>query len=521
MGQERKRLRLEKLTEDKVSRIADKKICCYEKSMQYLQELVNKYHVLAQIEYIIDDNTRMQGKCILMDKEITVYPSDYLQEIDWKETILLITSDYYVEVYEKLCENDFLKSYKEVVYYFANRETEYEENYRECYRNSSLEDIIIFRSGPHASSYVKGMDFADNARALFEYMVKNSYNERYKLVWLVKNPEEFARWSNIHNVEFLSFDWSLSEIEEERDKYYHALCLAKYIFFTDAYGFARNCRKDQVRVQLWHGCGFKTRVNFVRCEKRYEYTTVVSDLYAQIHQDIYGLRADQMLVTGYAKEDWLFHPTTKDYKRIFDIPQADKCIFWLPTFRTAKENLSQLNEYMLESATGFPIVETIEQLVELNRLLVRNGIVLIIKLHPFQEKSMVCKMTLSNVIMIDNEKLFENDIQINELLGEAHALISDYSSAAIDYLLLDRPMAFTLDDVKEYEESRGFVFDNIKEWLPGAEVYSFEELCSFVLNIAEGRDITAGKRRELRGKMHKYHDDQSSRRILEALNIMM
>ena len=36
-----------------------------------------------------------------------------------------------------------------------------------------------------------------------------------------------------------------------RELYYKTLCLAKYFFFTDAYGFVRNCRPDQVRVQLF------------------------------------------------------------------------------------------------------------------------------------------------------------------------------------------------------------------------------------------------------------------------------
>ncbi len=39
-------------------------------------------------------------------------------------------------------------------------------------------------------------------------------------------------------------------------------------------------------------------------------------------------------------------------------------------------------------------------------------------------------------------------------------LVSDYSSVAIDYLLLDRPLGFTLDDYEAYTESRGWVFDD-------------------------------------------------------------
>lgn len=362
------------------------------------------------------------------------------------------------------------------------------------------------------------MDFADNARALFEYALKADINHTYELVWLVKDPAEFRRYETVENVSFLSFDWSVSEDQAERDAYYRVLCLAKYLFFTDAYGFARNCRKDQIRVQLWHGCGFKTRVNFVRCEKRYEYTTVISDLYADIHADIYGLRRDQVLVTGYAKEDWLFHSDVADKQRLC-LPQAEQYIFWLPTFRSTEQKLAQLNEYELESETGLPIVNTLDKLKRLDDILRQNDIALIVKLHPFQNRDGINCGKCSHIQLLENADLAEQDIPINRLLGMADALISDYSSAAVDYMLLDRPIAFMLEDVEEYKQSRGFVFDNIREWLPGKEIFTFEDVCTFVEEIANRCDITSEKRRALRKRMHKYCDDRSCQRILEVFNI--
>ena len=86
----------------------------------------------------------------------------------------------------------------ERVYFFANRETEYELAYRARYGMWPLEDIIVFRSGPHAGGYVKGMDFSDNARALFEYMLSAGLNGKYKLVWVVRNPEEFQSYEKYH-----------------------------------------------------------------------------------------------------------------------------------------------------------------------------------------------------------------------------------------------------------------------------------------------------------------------------------
>ncbi len=338
---------------------------------------------------------------------------------------------------------------------------------------------------------MKGMDFADNARALFESALQIGLNHTYELVWIVKNPKEFNQYDSMDNVSFLSFDWSVSGQQEKRDAYYSALCLAKYIFFTDAYGFARNCRKDQIRVQLWHGCGFKTRVNFVRCERRYEYTTVISDLYADIHADIYGLRKDQVLVTGYAKQDWLFHPGKEDMEKLH-IPKAERYIFWLPTFRFTESKLEQLNEYVLESETGLPILNTTEKMNCLNALLSKKNIVLIVKLHPFQNRDKIHCENCTNIYLVENDDMVEQDIPINRLLGQADALISDYSSAAVDFMLLDRPIAFMLEDV-----------------------------CTFVEEVADNRDITADKRRVLRSRMHKYCDDHNCRRILEIFNILV
>lgn len=507
-----------KLAENNIGYLAGRRICCIEKSVSYLEELCRKYDVLEQISCVLDTNRRNLGQFNFQGKTIDVLYISYLLEADFQETAIVITSDYYKEVYENIVtvfETDISDM---TIYYFANRETEYEESYRDLYEDVPLENIMIFRSGPHASSYVKGMDFGDNARALFEYALQIGLNRTYELIWFVKNPEEYDRYASVENVRFLSYDWSVSEKQAERDAYYRALCLAKYIFFTDAYGFARNCRKGQIRVQLWHGCGFKTRVNFVRCEKRYEYTTVISDLYADIHANIYGLRKDQVLVTGYAKQDWLFHTQREDIIKL-QIPDAKKYIFWLPTFRSTERKLEQLNEYVLGSETGLPIVNTRKQMKALDDLLAEKDIVLIVKLHPFQDRDEVFCEGCSNIHMIENEDLVEEDIPINRLLGQADALISDYSSAAVDFMLLDRPIAFMLEDVEEYEKSRGFVFDNIREWLPGAEIFAFEDICDFVKEVAAGQDLTAQKRHMLKEKMHCFDDDQSCRRILEALQI--
>lgn len=511
-------MKLIKFSKKTYEEIRGKSICCVERSLSYLKELCLSYDILDSIEWIVDENIRKCGELELSGKKFEVQPLETLKQLNLEKTVILITSDYYREYYDKI-EKLLGSQAVEALYFFANLETEYELAYRERYKEEKLQDMIIFRSGPPISEYVKGMDFSDNARALFEYMLAERLNVRYQLIWLVKNPDEFTVYSKYEHVSFLPYEGATSEDKSVRDAYYHALCLAKYIFFTDAYGFVRNCRKDQVRIQLWHGCGYKTRLNFTPCEKRYDFMTVTSELYAEIHAKLFGLRDDQMLITGCPKEDWLFERSTDGFSKL-NIPRASKYIFWLPTYRFSEQGKGKPQDGKLNQETGLPMVASQEELRQLNERLKEKGMVLVIKLHPFQDRTAVHCEEYSNIVLLNHQLLVEQDIQINQLLTGADAMISDYSSVTVDYLLLDRPMAFVLEDEEDYASQRGFIFENVRDWLPGMELFSFRDFLLFMEEVADGVDSSMEKRQKLLKIMHKYPGGNSSRRLLQELSII-
>lgn len=505
-------------------------IVCIGRGDRLLREFCERYDLTDRVKVMLNDNSREQHPVMMGDHEIPVRDFAWMRELlrmEGPRHIFVITDEYYWEIFDSIrdltCEeHDTDESRKgdfPTIYYYVSLIDETEHSYREEYRDSRLENIIVFRSGPHPSQYVHGTDFADNSRALFEYMLSAGFNKKYELVWLVKDPTEYRQYANAENVSFLSYEWGWKGTKDQVDAYYRIMCLAKWIFFTDAYGFARNCRTDQTRVQLWHGCGFKTRVNFTRCEHRYECMPVISPLYKEIHKRIYGLRDDQVIVTGYPKDDWLFHPIEASFAELFGAPLASKYIFWMPTFRETESELNNLNEYEYGEQTGLPIVDTFEKLDAFNERLIELDVALIIKLHPFQRRDRISCDGRSNICLIENEDLDERGIPVNRLLGIADALISDYSSAAVDYLLLDRPIGFALEDKERYADSRGFVFDPLSDYLPGAEIYDFEDMLGFVSEISDGTDATREKRQNIRTLMHTYTDDRSSERLVKALGI--
>lgn len=494
-----------------------KKIYLVEKSISYLDELCNDFDILSNIAAIVDEDQRKCGDFFYRGTQITVYPLEYLMQIELEDAIILIISDYYYEYVSKI--DDLFSGELKETYVFCNFETRLELEYRKHYRDKELQDIIVFRSGPHNREYVRGMDFADNARALFEYMISSDLNKRFELIWLVKNPDEYTEYTAYENVFFLAYEDSVSKEKKVRDEYYRALCLAKYLFFTDAYGFARNCRDDQIRIQLWHGCGYKMRLNHTPCGKRYEYMTVTSELYAKLHAKAFGLRNEQMLVTGCAKEDWLFQEN-RDKLKCLDFPKADQYVLWMPTYRFSGQNIEKPRDGDLNKETGLPLMSSGEDLVLLDKILISHHMVLLIKLHPFQESDAVHCTGLSNIILIKNEVLLENDIQVNQLLSIADALISDYSSAAVDYLMMDRPMGFIVDDIENYSSRRGFIFENILDWLPGKCIFKKRELIDFIEEIAYRQDSHRIKRQNLCGLLHKNVDGENCKRIVESLKIV-
>lgn len=506
--------------------LRNKNIICIERSEAYLSEFCDQYQVIDKITAILDDNPRNTGVLRFRGREIPVYGLEpgVLKRLDLSDSAFVITSDYFREYFDKLQKlfdgnRDVGNGDVGTVYFFADRETEYDLCYREKYRTAPLEDSIVFRSGPHAEGYVRGMDFADNARALFEYALSIGLNKKYQLVWIVKNPDEFKAYEAYENVSFLPFEGASSDDGEVRERYYRALCLARYFFFTDAYGFVRNCREDQVRVQLWHGCGFKRRLNSAACGYRYDYMTVTSQLYAGLHAKEFGLRADQMLVTGCAKEDWLFQGNGEAWDKL-NLPTADKYIFWLPTYRFSERGRGKPVDGKLCAETGLPLVSSQRELELMNKELEERGIVLVVKLHPFQDSQVVHIGDFSNIVLLEHETLVRNDIQVNQLLGRADALVSDYSSAAVDYLILDRPMAFIVDDLEDYSDGRGFIFENVLDWLPGRQVRDVGGLLSFIEEVGAGCDSTKEKRLKLRTQMHRYGDGDNCKRILESLGVV-
>lgn len=507
-----------------VDEISNRKIILLGGSKKYIKEMIEEGIALDDIQAILALYPPKKNYMVYNGKKIisVIYINDYLEQIKKSKAFdaeYIIADGYYCEYYDVLNDNEAFNTFFDHVWWFPNSATKEELIYREKYKNSELKDIIIFRSGPKSSIYVEGMDFSDNSRALFQYMLDNGYNKKYELVWFVHDPEMFKQYTDIDNVTFVGNTWADNGTKSQKDEYYRVLCQAKYIFTTEAIAFARNCRPDQIRIELWHGSGIKDRTGNNSQSKRYEYMTVVSDFYADVFRKAYDLRPEQLLVTGYAKEDYLFEEPRKEILNMLNVPKASHYVLWLPTFRYGGDKSSAYNTLDIQTETGLPILDSINKIDEVNALCKEYDIQIIIKLHPIQDRTRVSDIKASNINIIETTELARKDIQVNQLMPLTDALVSDYSSAAIDYMHLDRPIAFMVEDKDEFAENRRFLFNPIEEWLPGDIIFCCDEFKEFLINVSKGLDTSREKRHQRFSEIHSFNDGNSRKRILDAVGV--
>ena len=173
----------------------------------------------------------------------------------------------------------------------------------------------------------------------------------------------------------------------------------------------------------------------------------------------------------------------------------------------------------MKSETGFPILYTIEKLQEFNNFLESIGVVLFIKLHPLQDMTQISASELTNIKVMTNDTLESQDVQLYEILNHFSALITDYSSVSFDYLCLNRPIGYTLDDYEEYKESRGFAMDNPLDYMPGKHIYTYDDLLDFVRDVSCGVDKYQEKRKDVCNSVGLVDKGECCKKLLDYLGI--
>jgi CDP-glycerol glycerophosphotransferase (TagB/SpsB family) len=289
-------------------------------------------------------------------------------------------------------------------------------------------------------------------------------------------------------------------------------CLARYVFFTHPC-FTRKFPRDVVSVNVWHGMPIK-RIGWLLegdagIASRHALAT--SPFWGEIMQRAMT-PSGGVLPIGLPRNDRLFSDRPKVFGKA-GFPAVRSLLVWLPTYRRSVRGLPRTDGVASGNVFEMPDVDP----DELNSFLASRNAVLLVKPHPMAASG--TPGNWSHLRIVDDAWLRERSLSLYECLGAADLLISDISSAVIDYLLLDRPVIHAFSDLGAYQSSRGFTVEPVADYFAGPVVSNARELMDAVDSVLSGNDPEADRRRRLLELSHAHRDGGATRRLLEAAGL--
>ena len=356
--------------------------------------------------------------------------------------------------------------------------------------------------------FYSNMGFRDNVKAVYDYLLTCPGFENFKIVCSVSDYKQMKRKPHPKNVRFLSPLFGV----------FHFLT-GKYFFYS--FGkYPIKPSKRQMVINLWHGSPLKKIGNYLDDEDQnfFTYVLAASDFFVPIMQKSFSCDPSQVVVCGHPRNDALYGKNDA-LKQLGLDGGYNKIFLWLPTFRRS----SFLGVEDTEASfgqTGMPILGDPESMAKVNEQLALYNSILVAKIHPAQDLNSIHVEGFSNIRVFTNEEMQQKECNLYELLADADALITDYSSVYFDYLLLNRPIGFTADDMEEYMENRGFVVEDPYSLMPGQVIRTPEDFSLFLSGVLSGNDNYRSAREEVNRLVNRYHDGKDCKRVLELAGIL-
>jgi CDP-glycerol glycerophosphotransferase (TagB/SpsB family) len=340
-----------------------------------------------------------------------------------------------------------------------------------------VKQMIRFRVTPNRNRNMNlwvfgcwgGNKYSDNSKAMFEYILEK--HPHISAVWITKKYSIFQELKEENKPCFLAGTPDARKV----------LRNAGVAFYTNSildFGDI-DYLNGAVKVALFHGVGFKLELRELTQEKSNLGITLrilKHKLYCESFADVicttssfmrekfarqqYNADIAKIEITGQPRNDiFKYRPHKIDDRKV---------ITYLPTWREDKVSQEKLQE-------------AINQLVnsdDLEKILGKNNAKFIVKPHYLTKVTLNKKR--KNIYVYNDTDI--PDVQ--KALLDTDILITDYSSAASDFALLDRPIIFYDFD---YETYKHLLADEYQECLRYGYASNNNELLSLLSDVLDGK----------------------------------
>ena len=493
--------RLQYFSVDKLNKISKhKEIYCYGCGKIFF-ELIERYAdepFVQNITKVIDGNKNIWGTSVkVQNKEIRIESPDVVEAIQSNDVLILITTNRYEEVYESLCKK-------------IARDDVICSKYPETYYESAKVWLRLFSWFPKKRSLLfhYGNESHENAIAILKYLKEENLTTKHRVVLLTEKGSPYPRYVK-ENISILREDLREKSSVKNMIRYCYYYASSKYLCYENEY--IPKVGKGQKLIYLNHGTlPLKNVKDVLRQPEELDYAVCPSSNCAQIYLEQYGVPVEKQIYMMQPRVSLLFNSD----REIGDVIRQDykQLIMWLPTFRSLKGS-----ERVDSKQTNVCSLLSKEEAVErLNETLRKHDQVLVIKRHPREKAELQISSKYQNICVIDNTDLEQADIVLQEILGKTDALLTDYSGIMFEYLFLNKPIGYVIDDMEEYH--RGFSVENPLDYMQGEKITTIDALCEFLEKVSLGRDEYKERRSALRKKIFEDVDFVAGTR--ELMNLL-
>ena len=461
-------------------------------------------HMEKNVKCVIDnDETKWNSHISVGNVEIPIFPISILRELDLDKYTIVITAKKYEDIYVQI--RKYLGKRKINCYIYPNYREWICKVFNNIAKKLPMRNCILFQG--------EG-DTCENANALGKYIKEHDCLKNYRLIWLCDNPGRFKETTKekyvARNICMQAKQYTL------KWRYYYYKACAKYLMFENE--IIEKERKGQISVYMNHGSPpLKSTVGHIVLPKNVDYVVCPSENVSEIICKQYGVDEEKLIYCGSPRTDIFFSgEECINLQRELEVQRYKKVILWAPTFRSM--NKKKRIDSSMEYPYGVPVVYSELDYRKLVEALRCKDILLVIKPHIYQDMSRWNLQTNDNIKIITQTDLELCESNVYDLMLLADSLVTDYSTIAFDYMLLDRMIGYTVDDMDKYNV--GFSVENPLDYMPGYKIHTVDGFIEYLEAVCTDVDEYRDKRR----KVAKYiHADNGGhcKKLLEMIGISL
>lgn len=333
-----------------------------------------------------------------------------------------------------------------------------------------------------------GQKFSDNSRAVYQYAVSHTDKTCF---WICNNKELYKKMK--------AEGYPALMMYSPKGIYYQLrACVA--VSTTGAIDFWRELLGGCVHVELWHGVGGGKKIGFddrkhqefaksfrykvyswmEKNALRKHYFVCTSDTMKEVFKTAFLIPDDHFIYAGQARNDMFYDESYQPATVSREEFGGKYVIAYMPTHRKDGQEKMEMSRIL--------DLDAIEAFCE------KHDAIFLIKKHFYHAAEVENLEKYPHIMDISSRQL-----DTNELLLTVDYLISDYSSVATDYLLLNRPVSYYCYDYDDYVSSDREMYWDFDTVIAGKRLTTFEELMNEMKQVIdEGIDVGADHRKRVR-----------------------